>query len=494
MGDVVSLTKRKRAEKKKGNGGAPPPAGPGERDAIGEGVAEVNRDWALVRVGGKALVLHEGSDAWGKPSLQFYTVGEFCTWWENRRYFDPEMERTNSLGRLWLKHQHRRQFKGVEFAPEGLPEGWYNLWQGFAVHPAAPYADFRDHAKHFPTLYDHVLSNIAQGRKDLAHYVWSWAADLIQHPTVRRGISLVFRGEMGAGKSTFGEAIGGLLGPHYTLVEDAAHLVGQFNGHMANCLLLQADEAVWAGDKQAEGKLKSLVTSGVHLIEKKGVDAVPVRNLIRLIMTSNNSWVVPAGPKERRFAVIDIGEGRLQDRAYFSKLFAELDAGGREHLLAYLLAFPLDPDKLAELPRTEALWEQKMASFDPHVAWWFEALQRGAVVYGGREWPDRIASDAVYRSYETFAERLGVRRKMTSAQLGTELRKLMPKPWPKVGKVWIDDHQEGPMGEPIHTADGKVPRKRVNGYELPGLHMCRNHFAAFVRHEIQWPEDDLNER
>ena len=41
---------------------------------------------------------------------------------------------------------------------------------------------------------------------------------------------------------------------------NSKHLVGAFNGHLRNCLLLFADEAFWAGDKQGESVLKGMLT------------------------------------------------------------------------------------------------------------------------------------------------------------------------------------------------------------------------------------------
>ncbi len=55
--------------------------------------------------------------------------------------------------------------------------------------------------------------------------------------------------------------LGSLFAPHYFPVDDSRYLTGNFNAHMASCLLLQADEAMWAGDKEAEGRLKGLLTS-----------------------------------------------------------------------------------------------------------------------------------------------------------------------------------------------------------------------------------------
>ena len=55
-------------------------------------------------------------------------------------------------------------------------------------------------------------------------------------------------------------------------------------------LLVFADEAFWAGDKQAEGVLKGMVTEEMNVIEHKGKDAFKVKNYIRLIVASNYEW------------------------------------------------------------------------------------------------------------------------------------------------------------------------------------------------------------
>lgn len=480
-------------EKKRGGGGGGAP--PGERDALEKAVEEKNREFALILMGGRAFVLREFQHpTLNVPTQAFLTTAAFKDWLAPERFFDPETERFTGLGNMWIKNKGRRWYYGVSFNPEGAPENWYNLWKGFSVEAAPPCEDFRRHADHFPTLYDHVLNNIARGDKVLARWVWGWCAHMIQRPTERLGVALVLRGKMGVGKSALGDAIGSLLGPHYTLVDDPKHLVGSFNGHMASTLLLQADEAVWAGDKEAAGRLKSLVTSTISILERKGVDGETMRNLIRLMMTSNEDWVVPAGMEERRFAVIDVGEGRMQDREYFGRMFAELASGGRAHLLAYLKAFPLDKVDLAALPRTEALFEQKVANFEPHVDWWYECLRRGAVLIGQKKWLDEVPVAAFHESYLAFAKRQNIRRPLTNATLGQKIRKLIPIQFGFApGKIWVEAPEYGPNGELIHNSDGKVTKERVNGYFMPGLIACRNHFAALVRHDaIDWGDGEIS--
>lgn len=505
MGEVVSLTKRKKeggaGEKKKrgGGGGAPP----GERDEIERLIGVINRDHALVKVGDKALVLHETEDSEGRPLVAFMTLATFRAWWATKRVPDFEKGEMAGIGDLWVKHPLRRQYEGVTFRPrhwdkekwdfedDDVPEGWYNLWTGFSVRPADPLADKREHVRHFRTLYDHVRRNVAGGNDDLAKWLWCWAAKLVQRPRDRDGTAIIARGKRGTGKTVVGEVLGGLIGQHYTMIDDPKHLVGNFNAHMAACTLLQAEEGFWAGDKTAEGRLKSLVTSSVQLIERKGVDAIPLPNYVHLYVSSNEEWVVPAGLEERRWAVFDVGDGNMQDRAFFAQLKRELDEGGREHLLAWLLQFDLSAVDVAVIPQTAGLLDQKLASLDPHLSWWLDCLQRGGIAARQRKWPEVVKTDDLYRSYTDYVEQLGRRSKKTKQELGIALRTLAPGI--KAGRAWFEKEIRGPDGELIRTSDGKVPKERLQAYEVPGLTLCRNHFARMIRSEIRWPDDDLNE-
>jgi hypothetical protein len=130
---------------------------------------------------------------------------------------------------------------------------------------------------------------------------------------------------------------------------------------------MRRDEAFWAGDKRSEGKLKDLVTALKHRLEFKGVDPILVNNHIRLFVTGNQEWLVPAGFGERRFAVFDVGEGKIKNNDYFAAIDAEMNNGGREALLHHLLNFDLSRVKLREIPRTAALFEQIVDTATPVV-------------------------------------------------------------------------------------------------------------------------------
>jgi hypothetical protein len=168
--------------------------------------------------------------------------------------------------------------------------------------------------------------------------------------------------------------------------------------------MLFADEAYWPGAKSAEGTFKRLVTEPTLTIEPKGVDAFQVDNNLKIIMASNEEWVVPAGFDERRFAVFDVSEEHKQAKDYFTRLYAELENGGRAAMLYDLLHMDLgDWHPRYDIPQTAALQDQKLLSMNPYEQWWYGLLIEGMLpndeLYTDAQKktpPDRTSSDALF--------------------------------------------------------------------------------------------------
>lgn len=437
----------------------------------GYSTTAMNAEWALVLMGSKAVMVREQDRGPIEDRVRVLSVEAFSRWHQNRKtqMLDADGEiRTVTWAHAWLEHKRRRQYSGIEFQPDpGTPpqtEGYLNLWRGFAVKPAPK-------AGGYDVFRDHLLNNVCDGNPALYDWVFGWFAHIVQRPRERIGTALVMRGKMGTGKTKVGEVIGSLFPAHYFMVDDGRYVTGQFNAHMASCLLLQAEEAVWAGDKTAEGRLKSLVTATKQMIEAKGVDPIRLDNFVRLLMTSNEDWVVPAGKDERRFCVLDINPRCAQNHDYFREMEAQLDDGGRAALLHDLLAFDLAKINLRLIPRTGALLEQKLRSLDSVESWWFERLMSGAITRASENWRDLIRRDLLFDDYIHSAERVGIRRRSEETTFGMKLRKLVP----------------GMKDERFHvpTEDGKW--RRVRGYRMPPLDICREAFVAELGQDVNWP-------
>jgi hypothetical protein len=151
---------------------------------------------------------------------------------------------------------------------------------------------------------------------------------------------------------------------------------------------------------------------------------VSLENYVRLMLTSNEDWVVPAGKDERRFVVFDINPRCAKNAAYFAEIDAEMAAGGLEHLLGDLLAFNLDSVDLRDFPRTEALLEQKFNSLSSVDSWWLDRLMSGTTTRDDDKWERIIPTDKLFNDYIAVSDQVGIKRKNAQISLGSALKRL----------------------------------------------------------------------
>jgi hypothetical protein len=428
-------------------------------------VAKLNENYALVIVGDKTAILKLAADG----GIKFLTHSAFEMWHANRYIYYQDKngdQKKISLARYWLHHPLRRQYEGIVFAPCRVVQNHFNLWRGFAVE---------SHPGDCSKFLAHLRDNVCRGNESLFLWVVGWFAQIVQHPDRKMGTSLVLRGPQGTGKTKVGQVIGSLLGEHYALVSDPRYVTGRFNSHLVSCLLLHCDESFWAGDHTAEGKLKDLITGNYHFIEYKGKEPIRVHNYVRLFVTGNPEWLVPAGFEERRFATLDIGEAKIQDAEYFAAIDAEMDNGGREALLNFLLSFDLKSVDLRTIPTTAALLDQKLSSLNPEQGWWLDTLARGELPWGIEE-PGRCPACRLFDRYTKHAMRHGTRRRAIEVQLGMFLRKHVPD------LIKIEATYKTWTGSEMKDAAGAV-------YVFPALAECRAAFAKTLGHDnISWVE------
>lgn len=442
-------------------------APPAPRDG-GYDVHEMNARYALVLTDNKPLVIEESPEAAVRERYRFLAPEAFHAWFSNTYTETVDLKggiKGQTYSSRWMKDGRRRQYKKMCFFPNPdggkAPEGAFNLWRGFSVEPrkGGKYTVFRDH----------LLTNVCNGNEGLFNWVFAFFAHMVQRPRERVGVALVLRGKMGTGKTKVTEVFGSLIANHFFLVDDPRYVTGNFNAHMASCILLGVEEAVWAGDNVAEGRLKSLITSNIQMIEHKGIDPIPLDNYVRICMTSNEGWVVPAGPDERRYAVLDISDAVKGNHAYFAEMDAELEKGGREALLFDLLNFDLSAVDLWTIPKTTALLEQKIRSFRSVHQWFLGRLEAGTTRRKSPDWETRVTRDELLDDYLAESDRIGIKRRAAATELGMELRKILP----------------GLRDERPRNGAGERPRV----YCLPSLDECRASFEKFVGHVYDWREE-----
>jgi hypothetical protein len=319
---------------------------------------ELNDQYAVIKnLGGKCRVVQEIMDPTLKRSrLTRISFEDFRNSYLNETVQvgeDPKtkLPKFEKVGKWWLEHKERRQYTHLVFSPGKEVPGAYNLWKGFA-YEARP-GDC--------SLYlDHVQRNICANDPDIYAYLLGWMARAVQKPASQGHVAIVMKGLKGTGKSFFADHFGKLFGRHYLPVSNPGHLVGNFNAHLRDAVVVFADEAFYAGNRAHNSILKAMITQDTLIIEGKGLDAELGPNFTHVIMASNDTRVIAASVDERRFLVLDVSREKMQNKAYFRAIEEQLENGGYEALLHHLLNLDISKFEVRDVPSTAALTDQKL--------------------------------------------------------------------------------------------------------------------------------------
>ncbi len=361
------------------------------REAEGGGTIKgplerMNDDYCCAMIGNKFRVMWrtraQGQD--GKKT-------NWLTWIDadKQAFFDWQANKSIEKGgkavplaKAWFEWGGRRQYNGVTFDPNGrVQAGYLNLWTGFGTVP--------DRTASCERTVEMVREVLCSGDAASFEYLMNWLSWKVKNPGSRNEVAVVFRGKKGVGKTTLGEVMADIFGAHSFIAKNIEDVAGRFNGHLEQVAFVFGDEVYWGGNKEAEGRLKKLITDARTSTEKKGQDQYRSMNRVSLMMATNEKWAVPVSlDGERRFFVLDVSDKRMApdgtppdhpNRVYWNEVHHELDNGGREAFFALLLdrELPRGWHPRSSVPRTDGLAMQMVESLDPMQRWYLDAVQAG---------------------------------------------------------------------------------------------------------------------
>jgi len=327
------------------------------------------------------------------------------------------------LSTWWLTHRHRRQYRGITFWPgKGkVVNDCLNLWRDWGCK-AKP--------GDWSLIRDHIETVLASGNAEFAEYLIRWIAWSIQNPDKQAEVAVVLIGAKGSGKGTLVRLLERIFGQHCFQVSSREEVIGKFNGHLQDCILFVADEAYWGGDKRCVGRLQAMITEPKLTIERKGIDAFEVRNLLHIIMLAEPGWVIPAGRYERRYAAFAVSTTQRGQRSYFRALHDQIANGGAEAMFYELQRMDLGDWHPREIPEAlltnPALQKQQTYNLPPLEQWYLTLLHNGelphakpatpwvamtrALVENAKQRVPRLRdlSDVALRNFLTDQEAMGV--------------------------------------------------------------------------------------
>jgi len=235
-----------------------------------------------------------------------------------------------SAGLAWRRSSPRREYNQIGYWPKdyGHPPKSYNLWQGWGIEPKEG---------DWSIIHDHLVDVIADGNQKKADYILDWCAHMVQQPGQKPGVALVLKGRKGTGKTLLTQILARVIGRQNTLITaDGKKLFKQFNWHLADKLLIGAEEAFFGGDLELNDKLKHLLTGDDIEVAQKFGHRISMKSMHRMIMTSNHANVIEMTEDERRFFVCDVSDKKRGDDAYFTPLWRVANGEDEATLAAFM--------------------------------------------------------------------------------------------------------------------------------------------------------------
>ncbi len=373
-----------------------------DSSTVDPAIKELNQSYAWITDQGERPVMTIHSDAGiYEPLVNFSKVDKFHKTLSNRPKVCVGTNKNGEdkfidQGAYWIGHPGRREYRRVTFDPahpgENV-EGCFNLFTGWVIEPQIGDVS---------VFLDFVYEVICNGDKELNDWLIGWCAHLFQIPQEKPMTSPVLVGRQGTGKSIFASVLARILGRHYFETSSPGGIFGQFNFHLADKLLVFANEAIWGGDKRILGNIKSFITDEERSFESKGVDQVRLRHYGRLIVASNEQHPIHIDADDRRFVVLRVSDKHAREDAYFQPILKWRNNGGCAALLHHLLSLDLTDYSPRRRPAGGYDPEITELSMSPEESFWLQVLENGEIPTLRRNYDERLCRESVTHKQESW--------------------------------------------------------------------------------------------
>jgi hypothetical protein len=313
-------------------------------------------------------------------------------------YLNGEKRKSVNIWDVFIQSKDAPKYKRVEFNPNhdgdyGDVKNLYNrmpflkidgekfnLSSDFSRDEIVGFAEhFGQKAKRF---VEHLHDNITDSDQALFVQTIAWLADVLQYPARRPQVALVLRGEeKGTGKSTVADIMESILGKYYFKTSAADQIFGRFNSQLLNKLLIVGEEFMWGGNRDISGKIKDLITSSKIAVEAKGVDIIKMNKYFRLMLITNEDWVINASADERRYIVNLVNPQQAQNVEYFRPFYdgSKISSETAKEVGELLMSLDINGVDLYSGVSSKGLTEQKYSSMTPIEQWWLSCCASGYI-------------------------------------------------------------------------------------------------------------------
>ena len=223
----------------------------------------------------------------------------------------------------WLLDEDIRFYNNVDYYPtmNMCPDNTFNLWNDFPIK-SIPLNEEADTS----LLHYHLKTLLKGDEKD---YEWflNWLAHIVQFPHKKTEVAVIlYDKNFGTGKSMIAEEfLKKIIGINKMIVTCKTDKVfGKFTNTQGK-LLCVLNEASGKDTFELNEVIKESITGKTIEMEKKGVDAIQIRDFMNYIITTNNLNCIKLEEGDRRFMVFATSSELKGNVEYFNKLATALE-------------------------------------------------------------------------------------------------------------------------------------------------------------------------
>jgi hypothetical protein len=354
----------------------------------------------------------------------------------------------------------------LAFSPLPTPPTTLNLWSG---PTAIPRPGSWDVIKSF------LLDVIADGDIGLYRYLVLFLAHMLQKPEEKPGVVMAMLGGQGTGKGSALRIVEQIWSSSTLLVSNVDHVIGRFNAALEGNYAICMDEAMFAGDKKAMDRLKSLVTEPTISTEQKNQPRRSIESYHRFFATTNHAHFAHVEADDRRFVFFHVSDRRQGDLAYWKQVHQAINDPAVISAMVYdLKRYDLTNFNVRQRPKNETHMDQKLRSLTGFDRYWYEVLQSGE--FGSGAYPDPMGT----WSAPCFVSTKGLLSAWKDYEKGQRL--FQPRQERDVHQAVRRLCPSASMGRTTQTG------KQERGQSLPPLATARQEFAAALGGAVHWDD------
>jgi len=232
---------------------------------------------------------------------------------------------TDHLHSKWWYDANKRKVDRCIFQPfkldKKLEKKYFNMFQGLRVQHLPINKDY----VRIQRILNHIKIVICNNDEKSYKWFLNYLSGILKG--LKTNVMVMIRGMEGCGKNLLLNAIAyGLIGADYSIATSSPEkqFFGNFNSLLQNRIFTIINEGTH-GLRSCMDNIKDLITEDRINIEKKGIDAISLRNYNNFIGDTNNWNILNISPNDRRFVFFNCNNQYVGDDDYFTPLANDLE-------------------------------------------------------------------------------------------------------------------------------------------------------------------------